>query len=379
MTVPVWVTAAACAATNALLGNDFEPEQSISVPDCAQQLLVPVISVALLDGGKQALAISKCESASALDLTRGLEIWTLVQWEEAFENPAFMKPEEDLCLNVVGGQGVGYKKTSGEISISQFALDILKLNLNPLTPLGKRLRLEVIFPKGKELSSRTSNESFGIVDGLALIGTQAEIQISASPSTLDVTRKALRKKCSQKDFGGDVTYVIGENGLDLIKQLGLDGGYVLKVGNWLGPMIVEAAQLGVQRLLLFGYHGKLIKLAGGIFHTHHHLADGRLEVLTSLAVQEGLPLSQVRLVNQAQTVEEGFKALEAIDGFSARKLWKRVAISIEERSAAYIARYGSWPMKIGVALFDRKRRLRSAGPLGSQQLSGYGLTVEDIV
>ena len=36
---------------------------------------------------------------------------------------------------------------------------------------------------------------------------------------------------------------------------------------------------------LLEYHGKLIKLAGGIFHTHHHLADGRLDVLTALAVE----------------------------------------------------------------------------------------------
>ena len=40
----------------------------------------------------------------------------------------------------------------------------------------------------------------------------------------------------------------------------------------------------VRDLLLLGYHGKLIKLAGGIFHTHHHLADGRLEVLVALGL-----------------------------------------------------------------------------------------------
>jgi len=30
---------------------------------------------------------------------------------------------------------------------------------------------------------------------------------------------------------------------------------------------VEAGIQGVKAILLFGYHGKLIKLAGGIFHT----------------------------------------------------------------------------------------------------------------
>ena len=53
-------------------------------------------------------------------------------------------------------------------------------------------------------------------------------------------------------------------------------------------MLVAAAEQGVRRLLLFGYQGKLIKLAGGIFHTHHHLADGRREVLTALGALQGL-------------------------------------------------------------------------------------------
>ena len=50
----------------------------------------------------------------------------------------------------------------------------------------------------------------------------------------------------------------------------------------------------MQELLLFGYHGKLVKLAGGIFHTHHHLADGRLEVLVAQGVKQGLPVDRLR-------------------------------------------------------------------------------------
>ncbi|WP_171816381.1 hypothetical protein [cyanobacterium endosymbiont of Epithemia turgida] len=44
-------------------------------------------------------------------------------------------------------------------------------------------------------------------------------------------------------------------------------------------LVSSLVTAGVQKLVslvLFGYHGKLIKLAGGIFHTHHHLVDRRL-------------------------------------------------------------------------------------------------------
>ena len=94
---------------------------------------------------------------------------------------------------------------------------------------------------------------------------------------------------SSLSFGGQLVFVIGENGLNLTKELGVPENVIVKTGNWIGPLLVAAAESGVQKLLLLGYHGKLVKLAGGIFHTHHHLADGRLEVLTALAVAEGFP------------------------------------------------------------------------------------------
>ena len=36
---------------------------------------------------------------------------------------------------------------------------------------------------------------------------------------------------------------------------------IIKVGNWIGPLIVDAAIKKVKTVILFGYHGKLIKFA----------------------------------------------------------------------------------------------------------------------
>ena len=75
--------------------------------------------------------------------------------------------------------------------------------------------------------------------------------------------------------------------------MGIKRDRIIKTANWLGPLLAEAGVLGVPKLLLFGYHGKLIKLAGGIFHTHHHLADGRLEILVAAAARMGLPVREL--------------------------------------------------------------------------------------
>jgi cobalt-precorrin-5B (C1)-methyltransferase len=61
LTLPVWVVAAAKASLHALLGQPFANQVSVSLPDRTNPVLVPVISAARLDGGDQALAISRCD------------------------------------------------------------------------------------------------------------------------------------------------------------------------------------------------------------------------------------------------------------------------------------------------------------------------------
>ena len=46
---------------------------------------------------------------------------------------------------------------------------------------------------------------------------------------------------------------------------------------------------------------------------------------------------------------------------------------MEQRSQSYVARYGTWSMRIGAALFDRSRTLRWWGPEGEKRF----LTLRD--
>mgnify|MGYP003342055670 CR=1 FL=1 len=149
--------------------------------------------------------------------------------------------------------------------------------------------------------------------------------------------------------------MLGENGLDLAPRLGLPADLLLKVGNWVGPVLVAAGQGRVQRLLLFGYQGKLIKLAGGIFHTHHHLADGRAEVLTALAALEGLSGPQLEELHGAPTVEAALSHLEEVHPEMAARLRDRLARTIEQRVERYLERHGAMGPLVGVALFDRSQ------------------------
>ena len=376
-TLPVWVVAAAKSATNILIGKKFQDVENIDLPKKEESIKVPISSSALIDNGEKALAISHCQSGLSLDLTRGLEIWAYVQLIEASSKSA--KNVENGFpdwLDFNAGYGVGKFESSGLPCISNFACELLCINLYPLLPKGRSIKVEIVLPQGKNLALKTSNAAFGVVDGLSLIGTQAEAQISASPNQLKNCKDILQDKCSKSTFDGFLTFVIGENGMDLALKFGFSANQIIKTGNWLGPLLVAAAENGVKKLLLFGYHGKLVKLSGGVFHTHHHLADGRLEILTSLAVREAIPFNLIELISKSTSVENALLALEVSNPEVVSLIWGRMAKEIEIKSKSYVNRYMSSSMEIGSVLFDRKRQVRWAGFDGLKQINSLGLVLK---
>ena len=363
-TLPVWVAAAARAALGALLGEPVAPAVALDLLEPPAVGAVPVEAAALLGNG-WALGQARCDPGEGLDLTRGLAVWVLVRWRElAPGGPAV----EDWLL-IEAGEGVGIHAASGAACLSDYARRLLVANLRPRVPPGQGLHLRVVLPAGRALAERTSNAAFGVVEGLALIGTRAAVQAGASPDQLEATLEALRERAGAPGFQGDLVLVIGENGLDLAPRLGLPPQLLLKAGNWIGPVLVAAAEAGLRRLLLFGYQGKLIKLAAGIFHTHHHLADGRAEVLTAFAALEGLAGPPLQALHAAPTVEAALAELEAAAPPLAQRLRDRLAAAVESRSAAYLARHGGGGMAVGAVLFDRSRRVRAAGPIGGPLLA----------
>ena len=375
-TLPVWVAAAAKAATQILLDQSFSNLQKIVLPDEKGSVEVPIRSAGLVDGGKKSIGISFCQSGLSLDITRDLEIWTYVQIQERKENIDVDFGDSDIdWLEILGGYGVGKFAESGGICISKFAENLIAINLKPLVPKGYFLRLEIVFPSGKELAERTSNSAFGVVDGLALIGIQSTPEKSAAPDQLQKALESVTRICSDSCFAGDLIFVIGENGFDLAMQSGINSNCIIKTGNWLGPLLVAASQEKVNNLLIFGYHGKLVKLAGGIFHTHNHLADGRIEVLTSIAIKEKLPIHLVSDLTLSSSMEAAWLRLKEHDFQLANKLWFRVALEVERRSTEYFKRYSSSQMEIGSILFDRQRKIRWPGPHGLNLLESLGLTL----
>jgi cobalt-precorrin-5B (C1)-methyltransferase len=368
-TLPVFATASAIAALRCLQRFTTDKEQSGVIVDLItppEQVEIPIAQVALIQAN-MALGITHSDPGDNLDLTRDTPIWAVVEWAD---------PVQAESIVIIGGAGVGKQSSLDDRpAIYAYAQQLLQANLAPLlTPLQK-IRVTIILPEGKLLATRTSNAAFGVVEGLSLLGTTGISQPLSAPGQLDACLVELRLKGTRRDSEQDLPLVfcIGENGLDLAQKMGIDRARIIKTANWIGPLLAEAGILGISKLLLFGYHGKLLKLAGGIFHTHHHLADGRLEILVAAAARMGLPALQLASLFDCETAEDVLKYLRKIDAIEGSdwvaQIYGYLTDRIDARSQTYIYSQSQQGINVGSVVFDRQRQVIATSPTGATFLT----------
>ncbi len=74
----------------------------------------------------------------------------------------------------------------------------------------------------------------------------------------------------------------------------------------------------------------------------------------------------------AATVEAALNDLERADPALAGRLRQRIAAAIERRCQAYLLSHGAPAVAVGAALFDRSRRVRVCGPVGTALMERFG-------
>ncbi|MEH1909784.1 MAG: cobalt-precorrin-5B (C(1))-methyltransferase CbiD [Nostoc sp.] len=356
-TLPVFACAAALAALHWL--RDRQPLSIASVyliePD--QIAEIPIEQVAGLSEN-MALAITRSDPGDNLDLTKNTPIWALVEWRGGDEGD---EGDEEAVI-IKGGEGIGRQLNADDKpAIYAYAQRLLQENLQRMLAPGEKITVTIILPQGRSLAVRTSNSAFGVVEGLSLLGTTGISQPLSTPDQLAVFRAELQNKASRFE---SLVFCIGENGLDLARKLGINPEQLVKTANWLGPMLVEADLLRVKEILLFGYHGKLMKLAGGIFHTHHYLADGRREILAAHCAIAGLKSPDIQAVFNSATAEAALTYLRSLDTATGsdwvNQVYTAIAETIDIRSQEYIqshSEHGTGVTVCGSILFDRDRKI----------------------
>jgi cobalt-precorrin-5B (C1)-methyltransferase len=366
-TLPVFAVAAAKAALSHLQCDRPEPLQTVTLDLLPGEATIPIQQVARLDVNS-ALAITVSNPGDNLDLTRNTPIWAWVK----------LLPRQPEPLILEAGEGIG-KTTSGDPAIYRYARRLFDANLLPLmasdtpqeslrdTPQeslrDQTVMVSIVMPEGRQLAQRTSNEAFGVLEGLSLLGTSGISQPLSAEDHLEDLRQILQTKVRSHSH---LVFCIGSHGIHIAQQMGFPETAVVQTGNWIGALLVEAGLRGAESVLLLGYQGKLVKLAGGIFNTSSHLADAKLEIISAAVARTGGSLSAIEAVLAARTADDAYKILVELD--LADMVFPALATTISQKARDYVKKYGDVVLTIGTVLLNRQGQVIAQDAIAIENL-----------
>lgn len=233
---------------------------------------------------------------------------------------SFLVDSSPVCIYLFGGPGVGHvtlpglKVPPGEAAINPGPRMMLEENLeaiwaaaSPTAATPRAWALVARIPGGEDLAKKTFNPRLGIVGGISLIGTTGVVE----PLSEKAYKDSLAVEIDQQLAMDPSTIILASGNASgaLAKSLHPGLGSV-EFGNLLGYSLRLALDGGANHVILSGPLGKLIKVSGGIFQTHSHLADARQEMMMARALEVGMPAQEVLALRDCPTTEAGLALIE---------------------------------------------------------------------
>lgn len=271
--------------------------------------------------GKQGIAAIRKDGGDDVDATHGMLIFARVT----------LNDEGEITLR--GGEGVGTVTrkgiglAAGEAAINRTPRQTIEAAVREVIGPTRGAEVEIFAPEGKERAKKTYNGRLGILGGISIIGTTGIV----TPMSEESWKRSLALELELKRAAGmdRVILVPGNHGERFVREyLGLSGEQVVTMSNFVGYMIEEAVRLGFRHIVLVGHPGKLVKIAAGIFHTHSHIADARMETLVAHLALLGAPHALLLAVSECDTTEA---AMEHIDAAGFSHLYDHLATRICQR------------------------------------------------
>lgn len=273
-------------------------------------------------------------------------------------------------VRLFGGEGVGVVTRPGlpvpvgEPAINPVPRRLIEAAARHFLPAGAGVELTVFVPGGAEAARRTGNAKLGIVGGISILGTTGVVE----PMSEEAFKTSLLPQIDVARAAGITTLVLvpGRSGERHARERGFPEATVVEASNFWGYMLQAAAERGMQSVLLLGHHGKLVKLAGGIFHTHSRVADARAEILTAHAAAAGASRELVRRLLECASAEEAALLLReaGLDG----TVFAAVACRASRRAAEHV----DGRLTVGTALLDLEGNLLGCDPTARRMAADLG-------
>lgn len=350
-------TAAAKVAALMLLRQQIIHQVEIVTPSgvsLALNVEDPMIS------GQEAVAAIRKDGGDDVDATHGMLIYARVSLRD------------DATICIVGGEGVGTVTKPGV----GLAIGLAAINRTPRQTIEQAVReaigplrgadIQIFAPEGKERALRTYNAKLGIEGGISIIGTTGIV----TPMSEESWKRSLSIELEQKRAEGleQIILVPGNHGERFVTQvLNISRNKVVIMSNFVGFMLQEAERLKFQQVVLVGHLGKLVKVAAGVFHTHSHIADARMETLVTRLALMGAENSLLQTVYRSNTTEEAIELIRAA-GFEA--VYQDIAREIVSR-ITHMLRYAAAPFVCDAILFSLDNQLLGANRPVHDILEGW--------
>lgn len=241
-------------------------------------------------------------------------------------------------ITISGGHGVGKVTKAGlavppgQPAINPVPRKMIIEAVQNFIPEDTGVALTISVPEGDKVALKTLNPKLGIRDGISILGTTGIVE----PMSEEAFKSSLVPQIDIALAAGYRTLVLtpGRMGQrSAIEKLLVPETAVVQMSNFVGFMLQECCQRQVNSLILCGHLGKLIKVAGGIFHTHSKVADARLEILAAHLCLYNGDTKLVEEIMQANTIEE---AVSLIKNNHLDHVFKMLAAKVSKRAAAYV-------------------------------------------
>lgn len=302
---------------------------------------VPIYEVKTINGGARAVVIK--DGGDDPDVTSGLPI------------VAEVRPIKEGEIKLCGGPGVGRVTKPGlAVPVGQPAINPVPRQMilaaaKEVLPPGQGVEITISVPGGEEVARRTLNPRLGIVGGISILGTTGIVR----PMSEEAYKESLLPFLEVAKCAGyrQVVLTPGRTGARIaIERYGFPSEAVVEMGNFVGFMLERCAEKGFEAVLLWGHHGKLIKVAGGIFHTHNRIADARREILASHAALMGASQETIAQIMVANTLES---VVELLAKNNLLEVYDRLAHQASQRAMELVHQR----LKVGTVLVDLKGRV----------------------
>lgn len=317
----------AAATKAALLEYNNLHSQKVEIHALSGEVLsIPIEYVEKKNGNRIIAAVRK-DSGDDPDITNGI----IIEVEVLITNL-----HKDIIIRAGTGVGIvtkpGLATKVGEPAVNPGPK---KMIINVVKEISKEeygCEITITIPLGVELAKKTLNPILGIEGGLSIIGTSGIVR----PMSEEAFKDSLVPQIDVAKAKGldSLIFVPGKIGYDTcVSKFALDKEGIVQTSNFIGFMLENAAERKIKNIVLFGHLGKLIKIAGGIFHTHNRVADARLEILAAYAASLGAKTKLVQDILNTTTTEAAVEILESdhIEG-----IYDLLAQRISHRAMRYV-------------------------------------------